>query len=121
VIVVGHTECGGAKHCLEAAKNPHPPPPDTPLLRWLEPLTQLARLLNLGSQTYAEGLSLLIRENVNRQVEYLAGSDTIQNAWKQGQDVWIHGLIYDLSTGLLTENTPKIGPGMYVKSGQGKS
>jgi carbonic anhydrase len=104
VIVVGHSECGGAKHCLEAAQDPCPPPQDTPLHRWLEPLTNLARSLGLGSDPPPEGaLSILVKENVIRQVQNLTETETIKHAWDECKDVWIHGLVYDLSTGLLGE------------------
>jgi len=62
IIVVGHTQCGGAIACFNAAKNPSPSSNDTPLGRWLTPLTQLAS--NLQSEFPDGGVSLLIEENV---------------------------------------------------------
>lgn len=99
VVVVGHTECGGAKHCLKAAQNPSHESPTTPLLRWLEPLTQLARSLDLGSLPHEEGLTKLVKSNVMEQVRNLAKTKTIKDVWGRGEDLWVHGLIYDLSTG----------------------
>jgi len=93
VIVVGHTECGGAKHCLEAANHP-PQPPLDPLHRWLEPLTELARSLPQEERT----LPILIKKNVEEQVQILKGLETVQNA-----DVKVHGWIYDLSIGILDD------------------
>ena len=103
MIVVGHTECGGAKHCLEAAQKPHPSPPNDPLLRWLEPLTQLARSLNFGLPPPKDALLTLVKKNVEQQVQHLAETETVKHAWNKGDDVWIHGLIYDLSTGHLSD------------------
>jgi len=104
VVVVGHTECGGAKHCLKAAQNPSHESPATPLLRWLEPLTQLARSLDLGSLSHEEGLAKLVKSNVMQQVQNLAKTETIKNVWGRGEDLWVHGLIYDLSTGRFQSN-----------------
>jgi len=104
VLVVGHSGCGGAKYCIEAARDPCPPRPDTPFLRWLGPLTDLARSLGLGSNPPPkDALPILVKENVIRQVQNLTETETIKHAWGKREDVWIHGLIYDLSTGLLGE------------------
>jgi len=104
VVVVGHTECGGAKHCVnEASHAPGIVPPRTSLERWLSPLVTIARELNLGSLPPPEALSILVKENVKRQVQNLTETDTIKEAWGRGEDVSIHGLLYDLSTGLLSD------------------
>ncbi|KAF9784600.1 carbonic anhydrase [Thelephora terrestris] len=93
VIVVGHTECGGAKHCLAAAEEP-PQVPTDPLHRWLEPLTELARSLPQEERT----LPILVKKNVEKQVKTLKSMETIQKA-----KVHVHGWIYDLSTGHLND------------------
>ena len=94
VIVVGHTNCGGAKACVEAAILP-PEPPTTPLSHWLAPLTDLARKLDVGSMSPEKRLPLLVRENVRRQVQNLAKTEAGK--------VHIHGWEYDLRTGLLAD------------------
>jgi len=66
VVIVGHTECAGAIASYNAAKNPSSSSGDTPLGRWLTPLTQLAS--NLQSQSPEGGISLLVEENVKAQV-----------------------------------------------------
>lgn len=48
-------------------------------------------------------MSLLAEENVKQQVENLSEMETIKGAWARGEDVQIHGMIYDLSTGHLTD------------------
>ena len=93
MIVVGHTECGGAKHCLEAANHP-PQPPVDPLHRWLEPLTELARSIPQAERT----LPILVKKNVEKQVQTLKSLGTVQKA-----NVKVHGWIYDLSTGILND------------------
>ena len=101
MIVVGHSNCGGALACVRAASAP-PQPADNPLFRWLAPLTDLARSLKVDSLDEAEALPLLVRENVRQQLKNLAETDTIKNALKRG-DVQIHGWLYELSSGKLSD------------------
>jgi carbonic anhydrase len=102
VIVVGHSQCGGADACLKGSSKP-PTEPTTPLDRWIIPLTDLARSLDLAGKPAEEALALLVKENVKMQVENLAKSATIVNAWNQRKGVWIHGWIYDLPSGRLRD------------------
>ena len=51
-----------------------------------------------------------MRENVKRQVQNVAETQTIKDAWARGEDVQIHGLTYDLATGTLTEINSVSGP-----------
>jgi len=94
VVIVGHTVCGGAIASLKAAasSNETPDSESTPLSRWLAPLTNLARSLPISLAPPPEALNLLIEENIRRQVDNLAKTETILNAWSKGEDVWIHGL-----------------------------
>ncbi|KAF9643563.1 carbonic anhydrase [Thelephora ganbajun] len=78
VVVVEHSNCGGVAACVKAANTPPPgEPPNTPLLRWLESLTNLARLLDVGSLPPTEAHSLLMAENVKQQVQNLTKMETI--------------------------------------------
>jgi carbonic anhydrase len=125
VVIVGHTECGGAAACLEAARSPNlnldapittisSLPTASALNRWLEPLTRMAAGLKLSSVPQAKALLTVVEENVKVQVENLTKTSIISDAWKKGthkgQDVWIHGWVYDLSTGLLRDLNISRGP-----------
>jgi len=101
VIVVGHSNCGGALACVRAAGAP-PQPVDNPLYRWLAPLTDLARSLKVNLLDEGEALSLLVKENVRQQLKNLAEMDTVKNALKRG-DIQIHGWLYELSSGRLSD------------------
>jgi carbonic anhydrase len=94
VVVVGHTHCGGAAACVKIASAPPSDPPDIPLIRWLTPLLKLAQSLNVASLESTEAVSLLVKENVKRQVQNLAEMEITKG-------VQIHGLVYDLATGTL--------------------
>jgi carbonic anhydrase len=124
VIIAGHSKCGGAAACLQAAQTPNfvpkvpvitlgGEPADSPLNRWLEPLTLLAYSLQLPDSG-DKSLETVVRENVKAQVENLANTETIRKAWTEGtpkkQKVFIHGWVYDLGTGLLKDLEISRGP-----------
>ncbi|RPD63531.1 carbonic anhydrase [Lentinus tigrinus ALCF2SS1-6] len=102
VLLVGHTNCGGAAACAAAAQSsPSGPPsaPESPLERWLAPLTELARgLLDEGTD-----MSGLVEANVRMQVANIAGSEVMQRVWAAGKDVQVHGWVYDLESGRLRD------------------
>ncbi|KAJ2920895.1 hypothetical protein H1R20_g2157, partial [Candolleomyces eurysporus] len=125
VVIVGHTECGGAAACLGASQNPSLDlknaiatvpslPADSSLNRWLEPLTRLAASLGLSSTPHQEALPVVVEENVKMQVDMLAKTVTINDAWTKGtpkgQQVWIHGWVYDIATGKLKDLNVSRGP-----------
>jgi len=113
VVVVGHSQCGGAAACVAAASAPPPAEqPDVPLLRWLAPLTSLARSLDVASKEPKEALSLLVTESVRRQVQNLTKTETIKGAWARGEDVQIHGWVYDIPTGTLIDLGMTHAPGL---------
>ncbi|KAI0925969.1 hypothetical protein AcV5_008552 [Taiwanofungus camphoratus] len=102
VIVVGHTQCGGAAACHAAASAPEPTlDPNTPLARWLAPLTALAKT----------GLTVeeLVEENVRVQVANVAQTNTMQGAWARGKDVWVHGWLYEIPHGRLRDLGVSVG------------
>ncbi|KAL1693341.1 carbonic anhydrase [Schizophyllum commune] len=126
VVVVGHSECGGATACLNAsvqlleddARTPccdPSQPAEAPLNRWLAPLTKLAAELKLSSAPRDEALDALVEENVKAQVENIIQSQTIQKAWQngkspRGKEVWVHGWVFDLSIGKLKDLEISQGP-----------
>ncbi|KAF8798149.1 carbonic anhydrase [Phlegmacium glaucopus] len=124
VVIAGHSGCGGAAACLNAAKSPdfdpHPPirtigdePMNSPINRWLEPLTLLAHCLQLPD-TSPNSLAVVVEENVKAQVENLANTETIKDAWlgktHHKQKVFIHGWVYHLDNGLLEDLCITRGP-----------
>ena len=114
VVVVGHSHCGGAAASVKAASSP-PQAASSPLTRWLMPLIDLARSLKVDSLGEQEAVSLLVKESVKKQVKNLVETETITNTWRQGNDVLIHGLVYDLSTGRLTDLNVTEGPKSHGK------
>ena len=100
VILVGHTNCGGATACSKAAQVASCPP-GCALERWLAPLTELAR--------NTEGdLTALVEANVRVQVENILKCDVVEREWKQ-RDVHIHGWVYELESGKLRDLGVSVG------------
>jgi carbonic anhydrase len=104
ILVVGHSQCGGAKAALQAITGPPPVHEPEPVLqRWLTPLIKLAaKVVDLGLSP-EEALTRLIEDSVREQVENVANSEPVRKAWESGRNLKIHGLVYKLETGLLKD------------------
>ncbi|KAG8983903.1 hypothetical protein FRB90_005663 [Tulasnella sp. 427] len=104
IAVVGHTKCGGAAACLGASKEPAKSDAgESALGRWLGPMTDLARSLDYASLTDDQALDKLVEENVKAQVANVIRTDTIQNAWKDGKDVTVHGWVFEIEHGKIRD------------------
>lgn len=55
-----------------------------------------------------EKINLLCELNVAQQVANVSHTNIVQNAWDQGQELSVHGWIYDIHDGLLKKLTPVI-------------
>ncbi|KAG8898818.1 hypothetical protein FRB99_007136 [Tulasnella sp. 403] len=113
VAIVGHTCCGGAAACLKASSQhgvDTAQKETTPLSRWLTPMTELARGLNLGALKPEIALPLLVEENVKAQVVNVIKTEVIQDAWRAGKHVVVHGWVYDLERGQLRDLGISVGP-----------
>jgi carbonic anhydrase len=99
IIVCGHYGCGGVRAVLNG--NPH-----SLARHWLAPVYELYR-------QHHEELSLLPNDdaridrvcelNVRAQVKSLCDSPIIQEAWQRGKIPTVHGWIYGLSDGRLSD------------------
>lgn len=99
VIVCGHYRCGGVRAALG-------PLGVEPLEGWLAPLRRLreenaAPLAALAGEDAR--WNRLCELNVIAQVRTVAGTPTVQSAWRRGQRLVVHGWIYDLQDGLLRD------------------
>lgn len=99
VIVCGHYGCGGVQAAMENNA--------LGLIdNWLRHIRDIYR--NYQAEIDAiedekEKLNLLCEKNVIEQVANLSHSTTIQNAWKNGQELSIHGWIYSIKNGVLKD------------------
>ncbi|VDB95368.1 unnamed protein product [Peniophora sp. CBMAI 1063] len=113
VVVVGHTQCGGAAACYEAAKHAQPAaPPQSPLGRWLGPLTDMATKLNLAHADPEHALPVLVEANVRKQVENLCKAAPLRKVWdaESARRVWVHGLLFEVESGTLKDLGVSYGP-----------
>ncbi|KAH9162678.1 carbonic anhydrase [Lactarius sanguifluus] len=94
VLVVGHTQCGGADAALMAGAADTEPV----ISRWLTPLMELARKLDSEAQSCSDPLTRLIEESVRVQVENVASSEPVRKVWEAQKDLWLEtGLLRDLN------------------------
>ncbi|KAF4577052.1 translation initiation factor eIF3 subunit [Pleurotus pulmonarius] len=123
VVVVGHTDCGGARASLGAAQregfDPADRPvvtlpdedPDAPLNRWLASQTLLAYALQSSDKphNHSDPLARLTEENVLMQIDNICNTETVKKAWAKRSTGGgngptlkaVAGYIYDIEAGKL--------------------
>lgn len=96
IIVCGHEGCGGIQAALSNASFGL-------LDNWLINIKQdlYCNQVILNQLEGKEKLKEAVRLNVRSAVATLAQMPVIQDAWRQGQSLKLHGWIYNLSQGLL--------------------
>ena len=99
VIVCGHYGCGGIRAALE--KQSH-----GLIDNWLRHVQDVERdyedeLAMIGDQKSRE--DRLCELNVAEQVRNIARTTIVQDAWRNGHDVQLHGWIYGLKDGIITD------------------
>ncbi|MBT8400698.1 MAG: carbonic anhydrase [Rhodothermia bacterium] len=99
VIVCGHYGCGG----VQAAMGD---PVEPPLEDWIDHIRRIYR----DRQAQLDAIEdmdarwrKLCEVNVAEQVANVCASRIVSDAWRRGQQVVIHGWIYDLGSGLLED------------------
>lgn len=98
VIVCGHYGCGGVNAAYEGAR--------LGLIdNWLRHVQQVHRTYRdaIDALPVGERCNRLCELNVIDQVLNTARTSVLQDAWARGQDVTVHGWIYDLRDGRASE------------------
>ena len=98
IIICGHYGCGG----IEAAMDNQ----DHGLIdHWLRHIKDVARLHEekLGGLDHDKKLNLLCELNVKEQVKNISDTPIVQDAWKQGRELSVHGWIYSIDNGILKD------------------
>jgi carbonic anhydrase len=104
IIVCGHYGCGGVKAAYENHQYGL-------LDNWLRNIKDVyhSHRDELDGIPRAEHqLDRLCELNVMEQVSNVCRTTIVQNAWAKGQNLSVHGLIYDLSNGLLQDLSVRI-------------
>ena len=99
VIVCGHYGCGGVKAALGNA--------NIGLIdNWIRHIKDVYRFhfreLDAIEDEKAK-FDRFVELNVIEQVMDLAKTSIVQNAWKNGQNLWIHGWVYNIQDGLVKD------------------
>lgn len=99
IIVCGHYDCGGIKAAIEKKEHGL-------IDNWLRHIKDVYRynlkeFTNLKSAK--EKINKLCEINVYEQVANVCNTTIVQNAWRNGKDLTVHGWIYGLSNGLIKD------------------
>jgi carbonic anhydrase len=98
IIVCGHYKCGGVQAAMEGTASGI-------VADWIEGISdiwsdQQSALMALPE---AERLPALCELNVKHQLQSLAHSPAVSQAWSQGLTLSLHGWIYSIEDGLLKD------------------
>jgi carbonic anhydrase len=99
IMVVGHYGCGGVSAAVDGKRRGL-------VDHWLHPIRELCREHRHELDAYQDWdtrLHRLCELNVVRQVRNVASDVFVQEAWARGQDLSVHGWIYSLTSGLVTD------------------
>ena len=99
VIVCGHYGCGGVKAALGNSSIGI-------IDNWIRHIKDVYRLHKdeLDSITNEEErFNTFVEVNVKEQVFDLAKTSIVQNAWKNNQELFLHGWVYGLNSGYVTD------------------
>lgn len=99
IIVCGHEGCGGVKAALQSGA-------PTQVEHWLASVRNTVRLYRSeldGLDDEAARLRRLVELNVIEQIYNLSRTPQVQEAWRRGSALRLHGLVYGLHTGLLRD------------------
>jgi len=98
IIVCGHYGCGGVKAALENQEHGL-------IDNWLRHIKDVVRYhkSEFAELSQEEELDLLCELNVKEQVINICNTTIVQNAWKQGRDLSVHGWIYSIENGILKD------------------
>tara|TARA_R110002020_G_scaffold114593_2_gene263485 strand:- start:107452 stop:108090 length:639 start_codon:yes stop_codon:yes gene_type:complete len=99
VIVCGHYGCGGVKAAMGNSSVGI-------IDNWIRHIKDVYRLHKgeldaIGNEE--ERFDKFVEFNVKEQVFDLAKTSIVQNVWKQGQELYLHGWVYGLSTGIVKD------------------
>lgn len=98
IIVCGHYGCGGVIAAMEDKEHGL-------IDNWLRHIRDVDRFnaKNLAGLDKHERLDALCELNVKEQVTNVCNTPVVQKAWNEGQDLHVHGWIYNIENGLLQD------------------
>ncbi|PRD46671.1 carbonic anhydrase [Sphingobacterium haloxyli] len=99
IVVAGHYGCGGVAASLSRKQF-------GVIDNWLCHIKDVYRLHAAeidGLEDHDEKVNRLIELNVKEQVFNLCTTSIVQNAWKNGQPLAVHGMVIDIGSGKLND------------------
>jgi len=111
VIVVGHYGCGGIAAAVDAQRRGL-------VDHWLHPVRETYQTNRDALEAIADPrqrLERLCELNVVRQVKNVASDVIVQDAWTRGQSLRIHGWVYSLASGLVTDLDVMVGSSQEIE------
>ena len=99
IMVVGHYGCGGVAAAVDGERRGL-------VDHWLHPIREVAAAHRCELEQLSEGqerLNRLCELNVIRQVKNVGSDVFVQDAWARGQSLCVHGWVYSISNGLVTD------------------
>jgi carbonic anhydrase len=99
VIVCGHYGCGGVKAALGNQNIGI-------IDNWIRHIKDVYRFHHLELDAIEDEnkkFDRFVELNVVEQVMDLAKTSIVQNAWRNGQNLWIHGWVYSIKDGLVKD------------------
>lgn len=99
VMVVGHYGCGGVLAAVDGRRRGL-------VDHWLHPIREIYQEYREELEAIPElprRMNRLCELNVIRQVRNVASDVFVQDAWARGQDLCVHGWVYALGSGLITD------------------
>jgi carbonic anhydrase len=99
ILVVGHYGCGGVAAAVDGQRRGL-------VDHWLHPIREVHHdhrheLEAIGGER--ERWDRLVELNVVRQVRNVASDVFVQDAWARGQELCVHGWVYSIANGLVTD------------------
>jgi carbonic anhydrase len=99
ILVVGHYGCGGVAAAVDGQRRGL-------VDHWLHPIREVAQAHRQELECIEEGrprLDRLCELNVIQQVRNVASDVFVQDAWARGQTLAVHGWVYSIGNGLVTD------------------
>ena len=99
IMVVGHYGCGGVSAAVDGRRRGL-------VDHWLHPIRETFQEHRAELEAIADlraRLDRLCELNVMRQVRNVASDVFVQEAWARGQELSVHGWVYSLANGLVTD------------------
>ncbi|MBL8770468.1 MAG: carbonic anhydrase [Phenylobacterium sp.] len=99
ILVVGHYGCGGVAAAVDGQRRGL-------VDHWLHPIREVHHEHRHELQALPDEKAKwdrLVELNVIRQVRNVASDVFVQEAWKRGQSLCVHGWVYTLGTGIVTD------------------